>query len=139
METQQTKPSNWQERQRLQTVKLAAWTAAWVVTMAIASFGPQLLWQSRELTLLAIGVNLLVGAGMIIANRDHLKSLDELQQKVQLEAMSITLGVGLIAGLAYSNLDTSNVVPFDAEISHLVIGMGLTYLVSLVFLNRKYR
>ena len=63
---------------------------------------------------------------MIIANRDHLKSLDELQQKVQLEAMSITLGVGLIAGLAYSNLDTSNVVPFDAEISHLVIGMGLT-------------
>jgi len=76
---------------------------------------------------------------MILANKRHLRGLDELQQKIQLEAMALSLGIGLIVGLGYSNLDVTDVIGFDAEISHMVILMGLTYLVGVISGTRKYR
>lgn len=130
----------WHSNVRRQTVRLAYWTLAWLVTMAVATFGPQLIWtESSALTPIAILVNLLIGFGMIRANKEHLKSLDELQQRIQLEAMGIALGVGLVVGMAYSNLDISNVINTDAEISYLVIVVALTYLASVFFGTRKYR
>ena len=130
----------WHANVRRQTVRLAYWTLAWLVTMAVATFGPQIVWtESSALTPVAIVVNLLIGFGMIWANKEHLKSLDELQQRIQLEAMGIALGVGLVVGMAYSNLDISNVISSDAEISFLVIVVALTYLASVFLGTRKYR
>jgi hypothetical protein len=108
--------------------------------MAVASFGPTLLWPSKPaLTLIAIGINVLIGFGMIRANINHLQSLDELQRKISLEAMGLALGVALVLGLAYSNLDIANIISFDAEISHLVIVTALTYLAAMIRGNRKYQ
>jgi len=122
-----------------QTMRLAWWTLAWVVSMAIATFGPKFLWgDNPAITITAIAFNLLLGFGMIWANKNHLRSLDEMHQKIHLEAMGITLGVGLVVGLAYSNLDVSNIISSDAEISNLVILMGLTYFASVLIGTRKY-
>ncbi|MGI9265531.1 MAG: hypothetical protein ACR2QU_11430 [Gammaproteobacteria bacterium] len=122
-----------------QTIRLAWWTLAWVVSMAIATFGPKFLWgEYSVITITAIAINLLLGFGMIWANKNHLRSLDEMHQKIHLEAMGITLGVGLVVGLAYSNLDISNIISSDAEIANLVILMGLTYFISVVIGTRKY-
>jgi uncharacterized protein YacL len=130
----------WQANIRRQTLRLGYWTLGWLVTMAIANFGPKFFWNSNELmTIAAIGLNLLIGIGMIVANKDHLRSLDEMHQKIQLEAMGLTLGIGLVVGLAYSNLDIANIVSFDAEIAHVVILMSLTYLATLITLTRKMR
>ncbi len=90
-------------------------------------------------TILAILVNLGIGFGMIVANKRHLKGLDEMHQKIQLEAMALSLGVGLVVGLGYSNLDVTNVIAFDAEISHLVILMGLTYMAGVFAGLKRYR
>ena len=76
---------------------------------------------------------------MIHANKIHLKGLDEMQQKIQMEGMALSLGVGLVCGLSYSLLDTTNLISFDAEISHLVILMGLTYLTGIILGHRRYR
>lgn len=76
---------------------------------------------------------------MILANKKHLQSLDEMQQSIQRDAMGVTLGVGLVLGLSYSNLDIANLISGDAEISVLVIIMGLTHMVTMLLLTRKYR
>jgi len=118
---------------------LAIWTAAWLVSTAMAVFGPILLWESNTLlSVIFILINVAVGLGMVLANIRHLLSLDEMLQKIQLQAMGITLGVTLIAGIAYSIADTTNVISQDAEISFLVILMGLTYITTSVILNKKY-
>ena len=132
--------SEWATTNKRNTRNLRNWTAAWVLSMALANFGPVFLWEgNRALTLSGILLNLAIGAGMILSNKRFLQGLDERQQKIQLQAMGITLGVGLIVGMAYSNLDTTNLIPFDAEISHLVIVMALTYLAAVVLGLRKYR
>lgn len=137
--SEQTKLS-WHQQNIKNTKRLAYWTVAWLITMALANFGPAFLWQDKDsLTAAIIALNVLVGFGMIWANKVQLQGLDELQQKIQLEAMGLSLGVGLVVGLAYSNLDVTNLISTDAEISHLVIVMGITYLVGTVLGLRKYQ
>lgn len=129
---------DWKSNMKSSLVHLFAWSVAWLVTMALATFGPEFWWNSKWLTLLAFLINLSCGVGMIVANIRHLKVLDEMTQKVQLEAMGLALGVGLVGGLSYSLLDTTNLIASDAEISHVVLLIGITYIVSCVVGIRKY-
>ncbi|AZG74720.1 hypothetical protein [Shewanella livingstonensis] len=134
-----THNKDWKNTNKHNTTRLATWTLAWVLSMAVANFGPQFIWQQDLITIMAIGTNFMMGIGMILANRRQLLGLDELQQKIQLNAMGLSLGVGLIVGLSYSNLDSTNLIAGHAEISHLVIIMGLTYLVGIILGHRKYQ
>ncbi len=132
--------SDWAANTARNTVRLGYWTGAWLLTMALANFGPVFIWQDNQIpTILASLVNIGFGIGMIMANKRHLNGLDEMHQKIQLEAMALSLGVGLVLGLAYSNLDVTNVIAFDAEISHLVILIGLTYLAGVFAGLKRYR
>jgi len=130
---------NFQTRTKSNTVNLAIWTFAWVSSMAVSVFGPMWLWESKIVTGVAILINTLFGVGMILANKRHLKGLDELQQKVHLDAMAITLGVGLVGGLSYSTMDTTNLISTDAEISFLVMLMAITYLISIIVGMARYK
>ena len=140
MSNKKSAPTAWEQKTINTTVRLGFWTMAWVLSMALATFGPKFIWDGNEsLTIVGIIVNMLIGLGMILANKHHLRSLDELHQKVQLEAMALALGVAVVVGLAYSNLDIANVIDQDAEISHLVLLIGVTYLTSVVVGMRRYR
>ena len=112
--------------------ELRLWTFAWTLSMAIATFGPQFLWNEESVgTLLAIIVNLILGIRMILANRKFINSGDELQKKIHLESLGLTLGLAVIVGLSYSLLDQKNLISGDAEISVLVLFIGITYLVTM--------
>ena len=139
MVDQRPAASEWQARTSSSVVRLAAWTGAWLVTMALATFGPEFLWNAGWLTLLAILINLGFGLGMIGANITHVKVLDEMMQRVQLEAMGLSLGIGVVGGLSYALLDTTNLISSDAEIAFLIVLMGITYIVSVVVGVRRYQ
>lgn len=140
MSEPKTDTNDWAGNKKRNKVRLGYWTGAWLVTMAVATFGSILVWPSNEWLIgLAILTNLGIGFGMIVANKRHLKGLDEMHQKIQLEAMALSLGVGLVVGLGYSMLDVTQLVSFDAEISHLVILMGLTYGAGVKAGFRRYR
>lgn len=129
--------SDFKSKTHKNTVHLAIWTGAWVTSMALATFGPEFLWENNTLlTLSGILLNIAMGIMMIRANMRFLNGLDELQRKIQIDAMAISLGVGVVGGLAYSLLDTTNIIPWDAEISFLVILISVTYMVTL-FVNQK--
>lgn len=122
------------------TRNLALWTGAWLLTTALMTFGARLLWPGNDImSFIAIALNLAAGAAMILANIRHLRVQDELERKLFLDAAAITLGVGLVAGIAwqfYGNLPSS---PVEAQISHLILLMGVTFLVSLVVAMRRLR
>jgi hypothetical protein len=130
----------WASRMVRNTLGLAAWTVAWAATLALAAFGPGLLWNDEPLpTLAAIAFNVLVGIGMLLAHKRHLQGLDELQRTVQLQAMAWTLGAGLVGGMALTLLTRFDLVPFEAGIAHLVIFMGVVYLVATAAGSLRYR
>ena len=132
--------TKWESSSRKTTLNLALWTACWLLSLALATFGPRFIWEENStLSIIAILINLAIGIGVIFANKKHLNSLDELQRKIQLEAMGVTLGVAVIFGLSYSMLDITNLINYDAEISHLVILIGLTYLAGTIIGSLRYR
>ena len=116
------------------TINLAIWTLAWVAATAFSKFGPRFLWDIENTTYsgLAIGFTFLVGIGMILANRRFIDGQDELQKKIQLEAMAFALGIGVVGGLCFASLDQTNVISKDEDIAILVIFIGITYIAGIV-------
>lgn len=140
MNASKVKSGDWSNRIKKNTRILAYWAAAYVVTMALATFGPKYIWDYNDMaSIAAMLLNAIVGFGMIYANIRHLKKQDELMQKIQLEAMALSLGIGIVAGLSYSLADASNIIGGDAEISNLVILIGLVYIVSIIINYRRYK
>lgn len=120
--------------------RLAVWTVTWTLSTALATFGSLFLWEGHQvLTALSIALNIGIGIGMVMANRRLLEGSDELEKKIQMEAMALTLGLTLIVGIAYNIMDTTNIIPWDSEISFLVVFMALFYITAIAFNTRRYR
>jgi hypothetical protein len=138
----QLKPpeNGYQSRIRANNIRFARWSGAWLAASALMSFGPKFLWSKALMfTLLAVGLDVAVGVGLILACKKYVVELDELQQKVYLNALGITVGVAVIAGVPLSVMNGYHVIPFRAEIPHLVILMSLTFAVSTVYGSVRYR
>jgi len=132
--------NGYQSRIRTSSMRLARWNGAWVAASALMAFGPKFIWNKDVLfTLLAVGLNVAVGVSLILASKKYVEELDELQRKVYFNALAITVGVAIVAGIPYSVLNTYGVLPFHADVGHLVILMGLTFWVAHQYGTRRYR
>ena len=122
------------------TLRLFFWAGAWVLATAGAAFGPRFLWDFNTLpTVLGVLVHIGIGFGMIRLFRQYLLRLDELQRKIQLDAMALSLGVGIVVGVSYELLEDIKLITFEPEISHLILLMCLTYCIGIILGNRRYQ
>jgi hypothetical protein len=122
------------------TLRLLFWSGAWVLATAGAAFGPRFLWDFNTLpTILGVLIHIGIGFGMIRIFRQYLLGLDELQRKIQLDAMALTLGVGMVIGVSYELLEDIKLITFEPEISHLIILMSLTFCIGIIVGNRRYQ
>jgi hypothetical protein len=130
----------YESRVRTTVIRLFRWTGAWGAATALMAFGPRFIWnKALGFTLLAVGLDIVVGVGVILANKKYLEELDELQRKVQLNSLAITVGVAIVVGIPYSVMASYHVIPFHADVSHLIMLMVLTILVSNLYGTRRYR
>ena len=121
-------------------LNLALWTLAWVASTALLRFGAEYIWDyNAAYSIIVLITHLALGAAMIMVNVKHLANLDELQRKITMDAMGITLGLGLIAGIAYEQLEGIKLITFEPEINHLIMLMAFTYIISILIGNRKYK
>ena len=138
----QLKPpeNGYQSRTRTNVIRLFRWNGAWGAATVLMAVGPRFLWnKALGFTLLAVVLDVAVGVGMILANKKYIAELDDLQRRVQLNSMGITLGVGLIAGVPFSVMDAYHLIPFHADIAYLLILMSLTFALSNLYGTRRYR
>ena len=127
-------------RDRVSEAKVAYWGLAWLLATAGATFGPELLWcYGTLITSIGIAIQLALGFGMIWTFKGVLLAMDELQRLIQLEAISLALGVGVVVGVSYELLEDIKLITFQPEISHLIILITLTYSFGLFLGNRHYR
>ena len=134
------------------TLRLFFWTVAWVLatagwagisTSAVfeqIAIGSKNLFNFKTLPIIiAVLVHIGLGLGMLRAFKQYLLGLDELQRKIQLDAMALSLGIGLVLGSSYELLEDIKLIPFQLEIPHLIILMCLTYCVGIILGNRRYQ
>ena len=122
------------------TKRLFIWSVVWVLATAGVAFGPKNLWNFNTwLTIIAVLIHIGLGLGMIRVFKQFLLGLDELQRKIHLDAMAISLGIGLVFGCSYEMLEDIKLIPFQPEIAHVIILMSLTYVVGAFLGHRKYQ
>ena len=122
------------------TKSLFIWSVVWVLATAGAAFGPKNLWNFNTLlTIIAVLIHIGIGLGMIRVFKQFLLGLDELQRKIHLDAMAISLGIGLVFGCSYEMLEDIKLIPFQPEIPHLMTVMYLTYAFGCILGVRKYQ
>ena len=120
------------------TARLALWTLAWVATFALASFGPEHLWDSDVASWAAVAANLAVGIGWIVAHARYLRGIDELQRKIMQDAMAVTLGVGWVGGFAYVAADQADLIAFD-DAGIFSALLAVVYVIAIAVGNLRYR
>jgi len=132
--------NNYPTRIAKSSLHLLRWTTTWVATTALAAFGPRLIWDFATLpTILAILVNLGIGFRMILQIKRYVQMLDELGQKIFLDASAITLGVVMVCGISYELLEDIRLISGEPQISFLIALMSLTFMASHLAGHRKYR
>ena len=127
------------KEQKKQTKIMLAWTVAWVGSLAFLTCGENTLWDSLLITKIGLLINFAIGIGMIIANKNLFKTYDELQKKIQFEAMALTLGLAVVAGLTYEVSFDFGVINSEPEFEYLVLFISFSYIVSNIINSRRYR
>lgn len=120
------------------TAVLAIWTFGWLATLALARFGPDLLWGGQATwSWVAVAVNLVVGAGVIVAFTRYLSHADELDRKIMLDALAVTLGGAWVTGFAYVVAHAADLVTIDIAV--LLAAPGVLFVLAVVAGKIRYR
>jgi hypothetical protein len=128
------------ERAMRIVVPIAVSTLIWLATLALARFGPEVLWGSDAvLSWIAIAVNVAAGVAWIIVHAQYLRRVDDLQRKILMDAMAVALGVGLVGGFAYAVTDAAGLIVLEGGIAFVSALMGVVYAVASVIGTIRYR
>jgi hypothetical protein len=121
-------------------IPVAIWTAAWVLTLAVVRFGPVLIWNSNPVAgWIALAANVAVGIGLILMYVRYLQRLDELQRKIQVDAMALALGVGVVGGIAYAAANSIGLIALEGNIAIFSALMAVVYSIATVVGTIRYR
>jgi len=139
MKHSESNTESWAKRVRKSHLRMLAWTFAWSGTMVLADKAELYEWYTSGLmSMAAIIFNALIGLGLIVNFMRYLQDLDELHRKIQLGALALAMGVGLVGSFSYSLLITAQFVT-DPEVNDLILLMVLTYVAGILFGQVKYR
>ena len=127
------------KEQKKQNKVLLGWTLAWVVSLAFLTGAENTLWNDLIYTKIGLLINLVIGIGMIVAHKNLFKTYDELQKKIQFEAMAITLGLAVVVGLTYEVSFDFGVIDKEPEFEYLVIFISICYIVSTLLNSLRYK
>ena len=121
------------------TIRIILWVLAWVGTMILVDKAVLYGWYtSAYISVMGIVINAVLGLGVIKTYLGYLRKMDEMQRKIQLDALAFSMGVGFVGSFSYSLLVTTGFVT-DPEISDIILLMGVTYMAAVGLCHYRYR
>ena len=127
------------KEQKKQNKVLLGWTLAWVVSLAFLTGAENTLWNDLIFTKIGLLINLVIGIVMIVAHKNLFKTYDELQKKIQFEAMAITLGLVVVVGLTYEVSFDFGIINKEPEFEYLMLFICFSYMATNIINSLRYR
>ena len=127
------------KEQKKQNKVLLGWTLAWVLSLAFLTGAENTLWNDLIYTKIGLLINLVIGIVMIVAHKNLFKTYDELQKKIQFEAMAITLGLTVVVGLTYEVSFDFGVIDKEPEFEYLMLFICFSYVASTIISAIRYK
>lgn len=134
-----SKRSDYDRRSIRDNLALVGWTFAWMASLTVSNNAAQHDWWSAEwITWLSIAFNFALGVWLMMRFLRLLRGMDDLQRKIQLDALAFSFGVTLVGTITYSLLVTWGYIT-DEEVTDIFMLMCVTYSASTVFSTLRYR
>jgi hypothetical protein len=119
--------------------QIMLWAFAWAATLVIISICSKYAWFSSALPItIAFVLHTGIGIGMILAYKRFLRELDEMERKIQLDALALSAGATVVAFSSYSILEKAGILP-DLNPAYLIAFLALTYSAGLIIGRIRYR
>lgn len=118
--------------------RILYWTLAWSVLFVLAAMALKFDWVEPGLpaTLLTLATAI-PGIGVLLAYVRLLREGDELRRKIEMEALALAFGVGVLGGLTYELVGEAGWLP-EADVNNLLVGMILTYVGGVLYGRWRY-
>jgi hypothetical protein len=139
MMTDSSQRSDYDRRSIRDNLALVGWVFVWMASLTISDKAALYGWWSAEwITWLSIAVNFLLGAWLILRFLRLLRGMDDLQRRIQLEALAFAFGISLVGCISYSLLVTWGYI-VDEEVSDIFVLMCVSYSFAAMFGVWRYR
>ena len=138
----ETKKSIWKacdmtERDRRNQWMVVGWSLAWSIAWVVASSAITHDWIGKGTAQLVIALlPTVLGVGMLLAFAKFLREADELQRKIQLDALALGFGSGLVGSVLYRLLERTGFV--EADVSNVILLMIVVYTLGVLIGRRRY-
>ena len=127
------------QRARRDSLAIVGWIFTWMLSLVISDKAALYGWWSAEwITWLSIAVNFALGVWVAVRFVRMLRGMDDLQRKIQLDALSMALGISLVGCAAYSLLVTWGYI-VDEEVTDIFMLMCVSYSASVLIGVWRYR
>jgi hypothetical protein len=130
------------ERDKKNQRRIIAWSLVWVALWTGVGLAYSKGWlESGPLAVAAALLTVPFGIGTILAYRRFLREADELRRKIELEALALAFGIGLVGGFTYWLLGEVGAIGAMGEVDLLavMVTMIFTYSVSILVGHWRYR
>ena len=115
------------------------WIFAWAASLGVVSYLSDLGWYSSpSVIIVGLVIHIGIGVGMVLAYKRFLTEADELERKIQLDALAISVGAILVTFSSYSILEKSTEIP-PLSPAYLIMVMAAAYCVGLIIGRRRFR
>ena len=140
---EETRRSFWKicdltERDRRNQWRFVVWSLAWTIAWVVASLAITHEWVGKGTPQLVIALlPTVLGVGMLLVYAKFLREADELQRKIQLDALALGFGSGVVGSVLYRLLERTGFV-VDADVSNVILLMIVVYAIGVLIGQRRY-
>jgi hypothetical protein len=115
------------------------WALLWMITLGATVFLSEYQWYSAIwVQSLGLIIHIGMGIGMVLAFKRFIAEADELDRKIQLDALALSVGMTVITFSSYSVLQKFAAIPHLTP-AFLIVIISLTYSVGIIVGKRRFR
>jgi len=115
------------------------WLLAWAVSLGVISYFLESDWSFPTwIQWMGFIIHLIIGVGAILAFKRFVSKADELERKIQLEALALSVGVTIIFFSSYAILQKALEIA-DLSPAYLIVVMSLGYVMGLIVGRLRFR
>ena len=139
MNTTSTSRNSYDRRAIRDNLAFVGWTFTWMVSLTVSDKAALYGWWSAEwITWLSIAINFALGVWLVLRFMKMLNGMDDLQRKIQFDALAFSFGVTLVCTISYSLLVTWGYIT-DEEVTDIFMVMCITYAAASLIGHFRYR
>jgi hypothetical protein len=127
------------QRDRQNRRRSTIWALGWALSFAATTLLATKKWLALPLSATVAGVvaTTLFGVMAVLSHRRYLREADELRRKIELDALALAFGVGLVGGLSYWLLMVSSVVSSEG-FAYVFTAMLLAHPLGILIGQKRY-